>query len=138
MDIHEFHKALGESLDAMDRAAGAEDRVKAAERQLAQKQTEINALTDAHAKLKKQSDDHLAANLARLNEETEQHNAAVAELKRQHFVLEQRNKEQLENASSTLTNINASVGTARQERDDLLIEVSKLRGQVQDIAARIG
>jgi hypothetical protein len=37
-----------------------------------------------------------------------------------------------------LTNINASVGTARQERDDLLIEVSKLRGQVQDIAARIG
>jgi hypothetical protein len=137
MDMREFHRTLGESLDALDRASGAEERVKGAERLLANKQHEIDALSEAHAKLKKQSDDHLAANLARMNEETEKWNASVADLKRQHFALEQRNKEQIDNSSSMLTNINTEIGVRRKELDAMRIEHERRKNEAVEYANRL-
>jgi hypothetical protein len=137
MDIHQFHSALGQAIAALDRAGGAEERAKVAERALLAKQNELNALADAHAKLKADSDAHLAANLARMNEETEKHNALVAQLKREAFAHEQRNKDQTENASAALTALNAQVGIVKKDLDDMLIQREKMKNDAIEYANRM-
>lgn len=136
MEVHDFYKVLGASLDALDRATGAEDRVKTAERQLQNKQNEISALADAHAKLKADSDAHLATNLAKLNEETVRHNNEVGEMQRKIRALEEMHKTQQENASNTLTHLNTQIGLARKELDEINIEREKTKNHMLDYARR--
>ena len=136
MDMREFHRALGESLDALDRASGAEERVKAAERQLSAKQGEIDALAAAHAKLKQDSDAHLATNLAKLNEETVHHNNEIDDLKKKLAAMHELHQTQQENASNTLTHLNMQVGMARKELDELNIEREKTKNHMLEYARK--
>lgn len=137
-EIHQFSRMLVAALAALDEAANAEELAKAAEKRRAESEAKLAEYAAAHAKLKAESDVHLQTNLDRLNAETEAHNAATAELKKRHFALEQRGRDQIENASSTLTSINASIGAARKEKDELLVEIARLQARVRELAQGIG
>lgn len=137
MDIHEFYKALGDALGKLEVVKGVEDRADAAQRRLQAKEGELAALADAHARLKADSDRRLADNLAKFNDETVKHNQEIHALKKQIDQLNELHKTQQENASATLTKLNADVAVARKEHDEMLISREKMRNEIIDLAKKI-
>lgn len=134
MDIHEFSKTLGDALAKLDEVKGADERAETARRRLEAYNREIDALSEARAKMKEESDAHLAGNLSKLNAETTKHNLEVTELQKQISALQLMHKTQQENASNTLTDLNTRIGVARKELDAVMIEKEKTKGHMLDFA----
>jgi len=137
MNVREFSAALQDALEALAKAENADDTAAAAERRATAAETRLQAAAEAHAKLKTDSDAHLATNLDRLNAETERHNGLVADAQKKLSQLDEAHKAQIENATSTLTQLNTDVGVMRKAKDDLAIEVERQRNMILDLAKKL-
>jgi chromosome segregation ATPase len=137
MNVREFAVALTNSLDALDKVAGVEDRAAAAERRVQAAEARLSEASEAHAKLRADSDAHLAKNLDTLNAETVRHNDLVNEARKKMAKLDELHKTQIDNAGGTLTKLNTDVGLLRKQRDDLAIEIEKHRNTILDLAKKL-
>ena len=134
MTVEELHRLLGDALEKLREVTGLEDRATAAQRKYEQFQHQHAALIDAHAKVKEDSDAHLAENLAKLNDETAVHAGKVEDLKKQRDQLEVLHREQEEKADNTLSSLNTRIGTARKELAEWETRRDKVKNDVLEIA----
>lgn len=134
LTVHEFYQVLGDAIASLDKAKGADEQVNTAQRRLNDLNTQIAALADAHAKLKADSDAHLAANLAKFNEETVKHNNEVEARKKQLAALDELHRTQQENASNTLTHLNAQIGVAKHDVDRWSARREQLKNEAIEYA----
>lgn len=137
MDIHEFHRALGASLDALGKASGAEEQVRAAQRRLDNLNQEIAARADAHAQMKADSDAHLAANRQKWAEELRGHEDALSEAKKKQAQLNDLHKSQEEAAGATLSQLNADVAKKLKARDELSVQIEQMKGTIHELASKL-
>jgi hypothetical protein len=137
MNVREFSAALQDALEAIGKAENADDTAAAAERRATAAETRLQAAAEAHAKLKAQSDAHLATSLDRLNAETERHHGLVADAQKKLAQLDEAHKAQIENATVTLTQLNTDVGVMRKAKDELAIDVERQRNMILDLAKKL-
>lgn len=136
LTVHEFYQVLGDALKRLDDAKSAGELADAAQRRLNNLNHEISALADAHGKLKADSDAHLAANQAKMNEETAKHQAEIDALKKQYNALEDLHKTQRENASATITRLNTEIAVAQKHRDEMNIENERMKSNMHEFARK--
>lgn len=136
MDLHSFHGALGQALEALDRAHNAEERAKAAE-----KRVEISGQTlDAHRaemdKRQRDTDAKIAKQISDMVIEKEMYIKALTSLKAQLEAFQIKHSEQMNSAGSELTDIKTAIGAARSTRDLLHEQLAKLRSQISEMVSK--
>lgn len=137
MDIHEFHRALGEALEHLTQVANYREQADAAQRRLSNVQQELGALSDAQASMRADSDAHLAANRAKFAAERAEHENILVEMKKNQLKLGDLHRSQEEAASSTLTALNTDIARKLKAKDELAIQIEQMKSTIHDLASRL-